>query len=600
MSFRSETLLAATVAFVLSGCVAVNADAAERKNTPQFRHPAAVVAVDKWLFTANERSGSISVVDTNEMRVVDEVEVGGRLADLAATPHGETLFACNQQHHQLVVLLRNDHRLTVTQRVPLPHSPVSVVVSSDGGFVSVASLWSRQICLAAIEGANDSAPINVSVRKVLDLPFAPRKQFLSQDGDRLVAADAFGEHLAVIDTREAQLLSLRTLGGHNIGGMAASHDGRELLITHQLLNGRVATIRQRVFWGAVIGNVVKSIHFDELLAIAEASEATAVRPRAIAHWSLLPLGEPGRAAGDPGEIVITNEGAEVIVLSGVNEVAIRKAPRQPLVRCKVGQRPCGIALAPDQRRAFVANKFDDSVSVIDIAAQSITSTLSLGPQPEAAAADLGEQLFYDATLSLDGWYSCHSCHTDGHTCGLRNDNLGDESYGAPKSIPSLLGVGETGPWAWNGQQTDLRSQIHKSVTVTMQGKELPSDDPRLDALAAYLQSLSPPPALDLARTTRDDVQIERGQNVFGRTGCTECHREPTYTTPRAYDVGLRDELDSRNFNPPSLRGLSQRETYFHDGRATELRQVFEQFEHGGAGTLSPSELTDLLAFLRSL
>ena len=41
----------------------------------------------------------------------------------------------------------------------------------------------------------------------------------------------------------------------------------------------------------------------------------------------------------------------------------------------------------------------------------------------------------------DDWYSCHSCHTDGHTTGeIGGNTLGDGHYGAPKRIMTLLGV----------------------------------------------------------------------------------------------------------------------------------------------------------------
>ena len=55
-----------------------------------------------------------------------------------------------------------------------------------------------------------------------------------------------------------------------------------------------------------------------------------------------------------------------------------------------------------------------------------------------------------AKLAHDGWFSCHSCHTDGHTNSRLNDSLGDGSFGAPKRVLSLLGVNDTAPWAWNG------------------------------------------------------------------------------------------------------------------------------------------------------
>jgi YVTN family beta-propeller protein len=365
----------------------------------------------------------------------------------------------------------------------------------------------------------------------------------------------------------------------------------------------VSTTRDLVFWGQVLGNVMKSIRLTELLAPMEKGDsngAEAVPLDPIAHWSLLPLGEPSNAAGDPGEVAVTRDGAAVIVLSGVQEVALRTAPRQPLVRRRVGRRPADVVLAPDQRLAYVANMFDDSISIVEIANLSVLSTISLGPQPPLDLADQGEVLFYDARLSLDGWYSCHSCHTDGHTCGLLNDNFGDETYGAPKRVISLLGTADTGPWAWNGGRSELKSQIHKSIRVTMQGRETAASEDNVAALEAYVATLSPPPALAEARGAADEPAVARGRQIFQASGCADCHREPAYTAPEVYDVGLADERGTTKFNPPSLRGVSQRGPYFHDNRARRLPDVLSKFHHEGGGDLSPEARCDLLAFLESL
>jgi len=59
----------------------------------------------------------------------------------------------------------------------------------------------------------------------------------------------------------------------------------------------------------------------------------------------------------------------------------------------------------------------------------------------------------------------------------------------------------------------------------------------------------------------------------------------------------------KNFNPPSLVGLSQRGPYLHDGRAKTLDDVLEQFHtprHIGGPTLTEDERRDLLTFLRAL
>ena len=99
---------------------------------------------------------------------------------------------------------------------------------------------------------------------------------------------------------------------------------------------------------------------------------------------------------------------------------------------------------------------DDTVSVVDIATGQHLATIAWGPRRELTAAERGESLFYSAKLSHDGWMSCHSCHTDGHTNNLSSDTLGDGSYGAPKRVPSLFGVAATGPVDLDGLDRPAR------------------------------------------------------------------------------------------------------------------------------------------------
>ena len=69
-------------------------------------------------------------------------------------------------------------------------------------------------------------------------------------------------------------------------------------------------------------------------------------------------------------------------------------------------------------------------------------------------------------------------------------------------------------------------------------------------LTAYMRTLAPPPPA----APGDAAAARRGKEVFARGGCAGCHAPPTYTTPKTYDVGLRDEAGTSHFNPPSLRG----------------------------------------------
>jgi YVTN family beta-propeller protein len=289
----------------------------------------------------------------------------------------------------------------------------------------------------------------------------------------------------------------------------------------------------------------------------------------------------------------------VVTLAGVDEVAVGLESDFSLQRLRVGRRPTAVVVSGDGHTAFVANTFDDSISVVDVAERETMAAIPLGPQPELTEVQRGELLFYSGRLSHDSWMSCNSCHSDGHTNGQLSDNFSDRSFGAPKSVLSLLGRSGTEPFAWNGSASDYAEQITKSITLTMQGNDEPP--PRdVAALAAFLKQLPSPPSVDEARGTRNDAAVARGAAIFESQNCARCHKPPSFTTPGTYDVGLKDKQGNTHFNPPSLLGVGQRGPYFHDGSAASLRDVFELHGHQLQDALSDEQLADLLAFLRSL
>jgi cytochrome c peroxidase len=250
-------------------------------------------------------------------------------------------------------------------------------------------------------------------------------------------------------------------------------------------------------------------------------------------------------------------------------------------------------------RAVVANTFDDTLSVIDLEARRVVHQIELGPLAVPSPIDEGEMLFYDGRLSHDGWMSCHSCHTDGHTNGGLNDNFSDQSFGAPKRVLSLLGVADTAPYAWLGHVDSLEKQIDNSISNTMQG-EVQLSQQQKQALIAYLRSLKVPPSVDRLRGAVDEAAVARGAQVFARRQCDQCHVPPSYTSADSYEVGLVDQRGNRKFNPPSLRGLSHRGPYFHDNAASTLDEVFRTYGHPHDSVYTEEEVRNLVAFLRSL
>jgi len=287
-------------------------------------------------------------------------------------------------------------------------------------------------------------------------------------------------------------------------------------------------------------------------------------------------------------------------LGGVNQVMIGRHDDLSLRPVNVGKRPTAVALSADQRQAIVANTFDDTLSVVDIAEKRVVKTISLGSTKERSLTERGEELFHDARFSHEGWMSCHSCHTDGHSNFTRNDNLSDSSFGAPKLVISLLGRKGTAPFAWSGDVPDLASQIRNSIHKTMQSDREQVSDNEVAALSAYIESLPPSPSVESLRGTADEAAIARGKKLFAAHDCARCHAPPGYTSPTSEEVGLKDERGELRFNPPPLLGVGQRDVLLHDGRAKSLGEVFSKHRHPHGQDWSDSDIQDLVAFLRSL
>lgn len=556
------------------------------KLATRFRRPVALAFSDdqNWLYAAN-RDGSISVVDLKKQQVVGEHAVGKQLSDLIALPKSNILLATDQAAHELLLLKAEGQRITVTQRLKVNSYPVGVVATRDRRRCYVTSLWSRRLTFIDLP---EGKPAQVS--DTLDMPYAPRKQLLVRDDKKLIVADSFGGKLGIVDTDTRKLTVIREVPGHNIRGLGVSGDGSMLLVAHQMLNELAHTVRNDVHWGLLMSNDLRWLRLDAVLD-----------PKADLYKGahMHPLGEAGSATADPGALAVAPDSTVVVTLSGVDEISLGREKDFSLYRLGAGKRPTAVVIRADSRRAFIANTFSDSVSVIDLVNRETVLEILLGPPIKLSSAERGELLFHDGMLSHDGWMSCQSCHTNGHTNSMLNDNFSDKSFGAPKRVLSLLGKSGTEPLAWSGGSQSFPEQIRKSIVNTMQSDKEPSDRQVTD-IAAYLETLISPPSIDQARGTVDEKAISRGSALFGSLNCNRCHAPPTYTTPKLYNVGLSDKLGNKRFNPPSLRGVGQRGPYFHEGQAKTLNEVFRKFRHKLPRDLTDDELRDLTSFLRSL
>ena len=118
----------------------------------------------------------------------------------------------------------------------------------------------------------------------------------------------------------------------------------------------------------------------------------------------------------------------------------------------------GIALSPDGSRLFVANRLDDTVSVIDTGQAKVVGTIALGSPAIIDPRRSGERLFYSSKFSFQGQFGCANCHLDSTFDGLQWD-LEPDGFGVDiVDNRAIEDVANTAPFKWNGGNPDLYTE----------------------------------------------------------------------------------------------------------------------------------------------
>jgi len=324
-----------------------------------------------------------------------------------------------------------------------------------------------------------------------------------------------------------------------------------------------------------------------------------------------------------------------VALEGNRMVAVIDAYRgEEQFRIATGRAPAGLVMAADGRTLFVHNFLDRTVSVHDVSplieraeneSSLITSIDVVGSETLSAQVLLGKQLFHDALdprLSRESYMSCASCHNDGGHDG-RSWDFSQFGEGV-RNTTTLKGQGGTanGVLHWTGnfdEVQDFEGQIRdfaggtgllddsvfnagtRSDALGAPKAGLNSD---LDALAAYLDSLSRVVPSPYRSASGLSSLAATGRDVFIAEDCASCH-EGTNTTDSALDVrhaigsitsasgGRRGEaLDG--FDTPTLLGVWNTAPYLHDGSAATLADAISA--HSDL-SLSGGDISALAAFL---
>ncbi|MEO6717226.1 MAG: cytochrome c peroxidase [Novosphingobium sp.] len=272
-----------------------------------------------------------------------------------------------------------------------------------------------------------------------------------------------------------------------------------------------------------------------------------------------------------------------------------------------------------------------------------------------AKVELGRILFFDPRLSASGTISCASCHNPelGWQDGQAK-SLGDKGVRLPRHTPTLLNVAWSEPLFWDGRADTLEQQATGPLMAKAEMNMTPVKivsavraDPDyraafaaafpgqligmksiVQALASYQRTIVSG-AAPFDRWVNGDSRAvpdaaKRGFVIFNtKAKCASCHSSWRFTDDGFHDIGIPgDDLGrarvmpgisilERAFKTPTLRNVSERGPYMHDGSLRTLEQVVDHYDHGFvrraslADQITPLALTaeekaDLIAFMNSL
>ncbi len=572
----------------------------------------AVSGDGRTCLTANHTSGSVSLVNLKDGRVESELAVGRGPADVVWLD--ETTAIVSLLHDDaLAVVKRNGGKLTLHRTAIVGDEPRGIAVSKDKRLVYVALGGEDAIAVVEIAGlltAKSDGQQPGAVTRYL-APGIPKMVRVSPDGRWLVACCAVPSAILVYDLTTNALVSERRLfdGAFNPGVPAITKDSGLVVLPHAV-NREFSVTPQMIDIGWVIDNRISKLPLPDGEPSTQKQLGLDIRGNAV--------GDAYAAAFSPDQslLVVTAGGTHELLVIDFGSIpwpkgdpgdflpAAMQKDKSSFRRIELGGRPQAVEFI-GERTVVVSNYFSNSVQVVDLDAREVTQTISLGGPSEPSLARRGEHIFFDADRSMHSWYSCHTCHTDGHTAGQVFDTRNDKTYGTPKLTPSLRGVAETGPWTWHGWQTDLHDAMKRSLNESMASK-LPITDEDATAMVAYLKTLDHP--VNPRGDTKDEAlakKIAAGEKLFtGKAACASCHSGTQFTSGETFDGKVEDKKDrDPNYNPPTLRGLASRRRFLHTGKARSLDAVLTKHhrpEDLVGESLSDDERETLIEYLKSL
>ena len=581
--------------------------------------------------------------------------------ELVLSTDGAKLFVLCQQSDEVRVL--NAATYAEEKKIPVGHLPRGFSLSVDGARLFVTNTWDDTISVI------DTKALSV----VATWPVGAEPSSVVEDraGKHLFVANRISSDVAVLNAQTGQE-EKRLSAGRGASYITPSPDGSRLYVTHvypnptafrtapesevTVIDAARAVVVDRIALRSIAGVFHVAVSADgRLAAVAELHPKNLVPLAHLEHGGAfedtltlfgadvgpkpveVPLDELERYAARPFGVTITPDKSRMYVTSGGSQMlTVIDVPRllryvhlhpQPFVydlsasanyvitRVPVGRDPRGVLLSHDGRTLLVANRLDDTISVIDTRSNKVASTVTLSGPKQISVLRHGEQTFYSAAQSFQGQIGCANCHIDSTFDGL-NWDLEPDGFGRGIVDNRLLeDVKGTDPYKWNGGNPNLPTECGPRTERYFWRAEN-YDDLTLADLVTYIRSMPPRPNRWKLPGYELTAAEERGKEIFERkvdkfgnpipekNRCVYCHSGLKGTSQKSFDVGTKKPTDDSGLlDTPQLTNIALTAPYLHDGSAATLEEIWTIYnsedKHGRTNDLTKDELNDLIEYLRT-
>lgn len=510
---------------------------------------------DKIYVTSTYSNGYITIIDKNSDKVEAKIKVGMGAISPVINSDGSKLYVCNQ--YQNTVSEVNLKTNKVTNTAQMVREPLGAVIGAQGKYLYVTN-------------------------------FLPAER-----ADKEVVSS----RLSVIDLKTFKRIKDIPLenGSNALRGVCLSPEGKYIFVSHNLGRFQVPTSQLQQGWMNTSAISVISTNSHQFLGAVLLDEA---EHGAAGIWDI---------KCNDKIMAVSHSGTHDISIVNYPEFIKRfEAKKNKSELCYdlrflngirkridiIGNGPRKFLLKDN--KLVVPTYFSDSLNIVNLADESI-KVFNLNPNYVQTTVRMGERFFNDATYCFQGWQSCNGCHPgDGRTDGLNWDLLND-GIGNPKNCKSMLYAHITAPAMISGIRPDAETAVRAGFKH-IQFAEV--SESRAKAVDEYLKSLKPLPSPYL-KDGKLTKSAKKGQKVFQKAKCDNCHSGPLYTDLKMHKIG-KTESD-KGWDTPTLKEVWRTAPYLFDGSANTLEDLFIVNKHGLEDIkLKKKEIKNLIEFVNSL